>query len=140
MREFPPPDRLLRERDAFTVWVPAATWECPFCERPSVAWQGSDSVGPNGRCNECGVKLCLAPMGESVPDHWEQIGQKRRTCPDCHKRTLVRFEWAHTVLPANAWYWRCAMPGGCWAGPFVQVAYRRGERHEVREDHEGQRR
>lgn len=131
MREFPRPESILLERDRFTVWVPATTWSCPFCYG-TVAWQGRDTVGPSGRCGQCGVKLCLARVGEHVPDHWEQIGEKRRACPDCGKRTLVRFEWAHTALPPRLWYWRCAMPGGCWAGPFVQPAYRRGEADVVR--------
>lgn len=42
-----------------------------------------------------------------------------RSCPACGRETLVRFEWAHTALPAGLWYWRCALTGGCWAGPYV---------------------
>lgn len=49
-------------------------------------------------------------------------GLKIRVCPECGKWTLCRFEWAHTALPEGVWYWRCAQPGGCWAGPFVMEA------------------
>ena len=45
-----------------------------------------------------------------------------RDCPECGAHTLVRFEWAHTTLPEGYWYWRCALEGGCWAGPFVMEA------------------
>jgi DNA-directed RNA polymerase subunit RPC12/RpoP len=129
-REFPPADEILRERDRFTVWVEAGTWECPF-DGERVSCLGADAFASIGRCHHCGAKLVLAPLGERVADHWEQIGQQRRACPDCGERTLVRFEWAHTALPGDRQYWRCAMPGGCWAGPYVMRPYRMGEHGDI---------
>lgn len=49
---------------------------------------------------------------------------KLRKCPQCGKLTLCRYEWANTALSDDnsMWYWRCAQPGGCMAGPYVLPA------------------
>lgn len=79
MKELPAQDDLLRPRDHMTVWVRAETWLCPY-DRGQVAWLGANTVGPNGRCNNCGVKLVLARSGESVPDP-----EGLMWCTQCHQ-------------------------------------------------------
>jgi hypothetical protein len=77
VKELPAPEELLRPRDHLTVWVPAETWHCPWCAGArsvtTVDWLGRNAEGPHGRCRDCGVKLRLAPWGESVPSVAEQL-------------------------------------------------------------------
>jgi hypothetical protein len=88
MRELPLPEELLRPRDHLTVWVRAETWHCPYCPSAgrgasTVDWLGANTIGPNGRCRECGVKLVLARHGEAVPDP-----EGLSWCVQCHGYVL----------------------------------------------------
>lgn len=79
MKEFPAPDEVLRPRDHLTVWVPAATWHCVFCQPQggdgagtTVDWLIGEHDGPDGRCRVCGAKFKLARPFEAVPTVLEQ--------------------------------------------------------------------
>jgi len=78
MRELPGPNEILKRRDREPViFVEARTWRCVICSDiegllTSVVWMGADTVGPHGRCRDCGQKFALATMNESVPPWQEQ--------------------------------------------------------------------
>ena len=81
-REFPPEGELLLPNDKYTVYVPANQWTCPLCQADggdgaytTVDWIGG-SVGPDGRCERCGLKLILARPNESVPSIDEQLHRR----------------------------------------------------------------